>query len=243
MAHILTTTAFMATCLVDQIYPEVGIAAVKVLRRVGVQVEYPHGQTCCGQPFYNSGFVEQAAALAKKTIEIFESYQTVVLPSGSCTAMIRVGYSELFKGDPEWRERAKALAGKTFELSEFIAKFAKDKMRNNSSPSEASYHDSCHMCRALGLKEEPRAALAQAGYKIHEMKESDRCCGFGGLFSLKMPQVSAAITKEKLKEGIESGAKVLVTADPGCLMQMRAVLEDEEIRVIHFAEALEVQTR
>jgi L-lactate dehydrogenase complex protein LldE len=227
--------ALFVTCLVDQIMPEVGVATVKVLRRAGVEVDFPPAQTCCGQPFFNSGFRDEAARLAKRTIEILEPYEAVVLPSGSCTAMIRAEYPHLLEHEPDWHKRAKKLGEKVFELSEFLVR---DEVMSNKVISDEvkphlsliTYHDSCHMCRLLGLRDEPREALTNAGCEIVELVESDRCCGFGGLFSMRMPEVSGAMTKDKLRRAAETGAEILVTADPGCLMQMRRVQGTEEKR-------------
>lgn len=214
--------ALFVTCLVDQIMPEVGVATVKVLRRAGFDVVFPTAQTCCGQPFFNSGFRDEAIKLAKRTIEVLEPYETIVLPSGSCTAMIRVEYAHMLEGEPDWMARAEKVGQKTFELSEFLVK--NKKMLSGGGKNHASviaYHDSCHMCRFLGLRDEPREVLTQAGCEIAEVDESDRCCGFGGLFSVRMPEVSRAMTEDKLRRAAKTGATTLVTADPGCLMQMR----------------------
>ena len=229
------------TCLVDQVMPEVGVATVKLLRRAGYSVEFPEDQTCCGQPFFNSGFMGKTTQLARRTIEIFAPYETVVLPSGSCMTMIRAEYPHLFADDPEWHDRAVALASKTFELTEFLGKEGKLPQNEMVVDPAVTYHDSCHMCRTLKLKEQPRNALTAAGYTIHEMEESDRCCGFGGLFSIRMPEVSNAMTEEKLAQALNSMADVLVSSDPGCLMQMRGLAEG--IRVEHIAIMLEEATR
>ena len=236
-----TQVALCVTCLVDQIMPEVGVATVKLLRRAGYDVAFPEDQTCCGQPFFNSGFKEKTINLAKRTIEIFESQEIVVLPSGSCTTMIRKEYPHLFADDPEWHARAIALADKTFELTEFLGKEGKLPENTGEIDTAVTYHDSCHMCRNLGLKNEPREALTTAGYDIHEMKESDRCCGFGGLFSIRMPEVSNAMTQEKVDQALDTMADVLVTADGGCLMQMRGLAEGIDIK--HIAVMLEEATR
>ena len=234
--------ALLATCLVDQVLPEIGVATVKLLERAGHSVDFPEAQTCCGQPFFNSGYHTEAVRLAKRTIEIFEPYETVVLPSGSCTAMIRVEYAHLLHDEPDWERRAHALAEKTFELSEYLDRFGLPPIRPFAH-SSVTYHDSCHMCRLLGLRAEPRAALEKTGVFISEMAEPDRCCGFGGTFSLKMPEVSTAMTREKLRQAAETGAEVLITADPGCLMQMRRFAGEVGVRVEHLAVVLEERTR
>ena len=230
--------ALCVTCLVDQIMPEVGVAAVKLLRQAGCQVDFPAEQTCCGQPFFNSGYQEQARDLAKRLIEIFEPYSCVVLPSGSCTTMIRHEYPHLFDGEPLWQERAEKLAAKTFELGEFLTEETDWQPAGQLPPnSSVTYHDSCHMCRMLGLKEHPRELLAAAGAELHEMEHSDRCCGFGGLFSIKMPEVSNEMTAAKVKRALATGAAQLVTSDPGCLMQMRGLAGDR-ITITHLAVLL-----
>lgn len=240
--------ALFVTCLVDQLYPEVGVAAVKLLRRAGCQVDFPAQQTCCGQPFFNSGFRQQAAALARRTIEIFEPYEAVVLPSGSCTTMIRLEYTHLFEDEPEWQDRARQLAAKTFELSDFLVNqlgWLPDRPVGAEQASETpvTYHDSCHMNRLLGLGRESRQLLNAAGVSLCEMEESDRCCGFGGVFSARMHEVSTAMTAEKLRQAAETGAKTLVTADPGCLMQMRGLAGEGGPEVEHLATILEERTR
>lgn len=267
--------ALCVTCIVDQLMPEVGVATVKVLRRAGCEVDFPAEQTCCGQPFFNSGFREQAAQLARRAIEIFEPYDAIVAPSGSCTTMMRVEYPHLLEESPEWQERAQRLAEKTYELSEFLVhqlgwdpqpQTSKDLETSGDAPRPATgdqppapspqplaitYHDSCHMRRLLHLKEEPRELLAAIGCSLHEMEESERCCGFGGLFSLRMPEVSGAMTAEKLRQAADSlvlsedeaNAGTLVTADPGCLMQMRNMAGKDGPSVKHLAVVLEERTR
>jgi L-lactate dehydrogenase complex protein LldE len=233
-----------STCLVDQIMPEIGVATVKVLRRAGCHVDFPAEQTCCGQPFFNSGFQKQAVMLATRTIEIFEPYEAVVVPSGSCTTMIRLEYPHLLSGEPQWHGRAEALAAKTFELSEYLVDQVGWRPQGEADKRfSLTYHDSCHMKRMLGIKEAPRRLLEEVGCALHEMKESDRCCGFGGLFSFRLPEVSNAMTAEKLQLSSMTGADLLVTADPGCLMQMRGLAEDNGKKIQHLATILEEITR
>jgi L-lactate dehydrogenase complex protein LldE len=241
------------TCLVDQILPEVGVVAVRLLRRAGYHVEFPEAQTCCGQPFFNSGFRAEARRLARRMVEIFEPYDYVVAPSGSCVSMVRIEFPHLCADEPAWHARAERLAAKTYELSEFLVHVANwqpesARVDNQNAPENDSpvtnyglrvtYHDSCHMNRLLHLKHEPRALLAAAGHTIDEMPEADRCCGFGGLFSVRMPEVSNAMTADKLRQARDTGAPTLVTCDPGCLMQMRGLVDDS-IRVEHLAVVLE----
>lgn len=235
--------ALMVTCMVDQVMPQVGVAAVKLLRRAGYQVDFPVDQTCCGQPFYNSGFRDQAATLAQRTIEIFEDYAAVVLPGGSCAAMIRKEYPHLLEAWPVWHERAQQLAVKTFELSEFLVHQAGWQPHAAVRAPRVTYHDSCHMNRMIHVKAEPRTLLTAAGCTIVEMDESDRCCGFGGVFSIRMPEVSNAMTAEKLRRAGLTETDLLVTSDPGCLMQMRGLADRANVRVEHLAIVLEELTR
>lgn len=234
----LPRVALFVTCIVDQALPEVGVAAVRLLRRAGYEVDFPMSQTCCGQPFYNSGFRDEARRLAQRMIEIFEPYEAVVAPSGSCTAMVRVEFPHLFDELPGWRRRALRLAAKTYELSEFLVNVAGWQPEQSAAGLQVTYHDSCHMNRLLHLHDEPRSLLRAAGAQVVEMSEADRCCGFGGLFSIRMPEVSNAMTAEKLRQAEESGAPVLVTCDPGCLTQMRGLV-GAGLRVEHLAVVLE----
>lgn len=235
--------ALCVTCLVDQVMPEVGVATVRLLQRAGYEVDFPRRQTCCGQPFFNSGFLKEARRLARRTIDAFAEEPLVVLPSGSCTTMIRKEYAHLFEDEPRYHYRARRLAAKTYELSEFLAHKAQWQPPQKADAPDVTYHDSCHMCRLLGLREEPRHLLVQAGCQIREMSEPDQCCGFGGLFSLRMPQVSNAMTAEKLRQGAETGAERMVTADPGCLMQMRGLEAANGPKGVHLAVLLEEITR
>jgi len=233
--------ALFTTCMVDQIFPEVGVAAVRLLQRAGFSVLYPEKQTCCGQPFFNSGFQEEARKLARQTIETLLPYPAVVVLGGSCTGMLRVEYPHLFEGDPRWLNKAQTLAAKTFELSEFLAARIKLGPKPDiSDPITVTYHDSCHMLRVIGLKHQPRTLLEQVGCQLVEMEDAERCCGFGGVFTVRMHQVSQAITSGKLARAAHTGAPVLVTADPGCLMQMRSAQpEGSQTRIAHLAEILE----
>ena len=239
--------ALCSTCIVDQFLPEVGVAAVKVLRRAGCQVAFPAEQTCCGQPFFNSGFRQQAIKLATRTISIFEPHDAVLVPGGSCAAMIRMEYPHLLAGMAEWKDRALKLAAKTFEFSQYLTQELDWQPAKGSAEPHpdktVTYHDSCHMCRMLGLREEPRQLLKSANISLREMSESDRCCGFGGLFSIRMPEVSSAMTGEKLQQAMESGADVMVTADPGCLMHMRGLAQEGAPPIEHLATILEEATR
>lgn len=229
--------ALCVTCLVDQAMPAIGVATVQLLRRAGFEVVFPPEQSCCGQPFFNSGFRGAAARLAKRTIEIFEEYEWVVLPSGSCATMICHEYALLLAGEADWQKRAEQLAERCFELSVFLVRVAGWQPERVEARGVVSYHDSCHACRLLGVRGEPRQLLRAAGYEVVEMVEADRCCGFGGLFSVRMPALSNAITQEKIRQALATSAEVLVTIDPGCLQQIQGLAE-KRVQVKHLAEML-----
>ncbi|HBY92609.1 MAG: (Fe-S)-binding protein [Ardenticatenaceae bacterium] len=233
--------ALFVTCIVDQVYPEIGEATVRLLRRAGCEVDFPMAQTCCGQPFFNSGFRSEATHLAKRFVEIFEDYDAIVAPSGSCVTMVRIEYPHLLHQWPGWEQRALAVAAKTYELSEFLVDVCDWRPAGTHPDGVVTYHDSCHMCRLLGLRTEPRTLLDAAGTQRVEMRESDRCCGFGGSFSVRMPAVSNAMTREKLAQAQAAGATMLVTADPGCLMQLRGVAAADRVPLQprHLAEVLD----
>ncbi len=236
----MTHVSLFVTCLVDLFYPEVGEATVKVLRQHGVEVDFPPAQICCGQPVFNSGFREDAAAVARYNMRVFKDAEAVVLPSGSCTDMIREHYPHLFD-NPTEKEAAKAFTHKCYELSEYLSKVLGVTEYHSNFRGKITYHDSCHMCRGLGLQNEPRQAIAGVkGAQLIEMPSSDECCGFGGSFSVRLPEVSEAIMMSKLRFVAASGAEILVTADAGCMMHMAGGLSrrGEKMKVMHIAQVL-----
>ncbi|MEN8243065.1 MAG: (Fe-S)-binding protein [Chloroflexota bacterium] len=238
-----TKVYLFTTCMVDQVYPQVGVAVVRLLRKVGAEVIYPADQVCCGQPFFNSGFTKEAKNLAEQNIDLLQDADAVVIPSGSCTAMIRVEYPKLFAQQPALLEKAKQLAAKTYELTEFLNNFLEIlPLSEPNSRGAVTYHDSCHMCRHLKLRDEPRTLLQSSGFSIQEMEQSDRCCGFGGVFFTRMPELSHAMAQQKLNRATESGAEVVVTADPGCLMRMQ-LDSDGKQTIKHIAELLDEALR
>ncbi|HSH01313.1 MAG TPA: (Fe-S)-binding protein [Anaerolineae bacterium] len=239
------TVALFVTCLVDQIYPHIGVATLRLLRRAGYHVDFPLGQTCCGQPFANSGYQPQAIQLAHHTITTLEPYPAVVLPSGSCTTMLRHHYPQLLAADSAWHDRAQALAAKTFELTEFLTTRSALPAVTSPHTTPVTYHDSCHMCRTLRLRQPPRTTLHHINAPLHEHPESDRCCGFGGLFSTKMPDVAAAMThaKQNAIPHPNNQPATLVTADPGCLLQFQRHTPPDQPQPRHIAELLEEATR
>ena len=191
--------SLFVTCLIDQFFPEVGEAMVTVLRRLGVEVDFPVGQTCCGQPAFNYGFRQEAKKVARHFITVFEGDGPIVAPSGSCTAMVKVFYPELFRDEPQWCRRAEALSSRVYEFSQFLVGVLGVEDVGAVYPGRVTYHDSCHLLRELGVREEPRRLIrAVKGVELMEMQRPDACCGFGGTFSVKLPHISEAILGDKI---------------------------------------------
>ncbi len=233
--------ALFATCLADQLFPEVAVASVKLLRHLGVTVDFPQRQTCCGQPAYNAGYHQETREIAEHHLKVFEGYDYVVLPSGSCGSMVKTHYPELFVEAPERYVAARELAGRTFELTTFITDvLGKVDIGADLQHIHVTYHDSCHAMRFMQVREAPRKLLKAAGATLSEAEHHDVCCGFGGLFSVKMPEISTAMARAKLA-GIEaSGAEVLTSTDGGCLMQLLGTIQRStlKIKVQHVVELL-----
>ena len=233
--------ALFATCLVDAIRPRVGFAALSLLEAAGCVVEIPRGQTCCGQPALNSGDHDGAAAVARRTIALFEDYDAVVVPSGSCAGTIRTHYPDLFSAGSDWNRRALVLAAKTFELFTYLADVRHWRPERVALSATATYHDSCAGLRELGVKAQPRRLLAAIdGLKLAEMEGAETCCGFGGTFCVKYPAISNAIVSEKTASIAATGADLLLGGDLGCLMNMAGRLhrEGRTARAYHAAEVL-----
>ena len=234
------------TCLVDQLYPEVGVSVVRVLRRLGVEVDFPPGQTCCGQPVFNSGFTREAALLARRVLTSFSTgSHYVVVPSGSCAAMIRIFYTQLFHDDPDLREAAEELAVRVYEFSEFLVKVLGVDEVESRFDGKVTYHPSCHLMRELGVSEEPKTLITNVeGAELVEMNQATACCGFGGTFSVKYPQISAAMLDDKVQNVAGTGAGTLVACDMGCLMHIGGALSRRGIDVnpIHLAQLLDFTT-
>lgn len=233
--------ALFVTCLADLMRPSVAFASIRLLEQAGCVVEVPMQQTCCGQPGYNSGEYEATIPIAQQTIALFEHAEYVVAPSGSCAGMICHHYPKLLEGS--WRERALALAEKTFELTQFLA----DVVKLDSAPAlptalpPVTYHDSCAGLREMGVKQQPRQLLKTlCDVDVQEMQQSDVCCGFGGTFCAKMPDISEKMVDDKLKNASESGATLVTGGDLGCLLNIagRARRRGLELEVRHVAELL-----
>jgi len=231
-----------ASCMVDQLAPSVGESTVEVLEYLGVRVDFLDDQTCCGQPAFNSGFRSQAFPVAERFVELFEKVNgPIVVPSGSCAAMVRNYYGDLFRKDQQLSARAEAVGNRVYELTEFIAKFFGTESISGQMTGSATYHKCCHVLREIGVDEEPVEMLANIdGLEYQPLERADVCCGFGGAFSVKMPDISTAILDEKLDYIEATEAATVVAADTGCVYQMQGGLRrrGSEVQVIHIAELL-----
>jgi L-lactate dehydrogenase complex protein LldE len=229
-----------ATCLVDMFQSNVGKATVELLEHLGCEIDFPESQTCCGQPSYNSGYVKDTKEVMKRTIDTFMDAEYVVSPSGSCAYMLRE-YQHIFACDPIWEPKAKKLAEKTYELTQFIVDVLKVEDVGARFEGHVTYHTSCHMTRLLGVKEAPLILLKNVkGLLFTELPGKEQCCGFGGTFSVKMGQISEQMVDEKVRHVEETGAEYLIGADAGCLMNIGGRMErlGKKMKVLHIAEVL-----
>jgi L-lactate dehydrogenase complex protein LldE len=233
--------ALLVTCLVDFFRPSVGFAAVRLLRDAGCAVDVPAAQTCCGQPAWNSGDRARAKSVARGLIEAFEGYDHVVAPSGSCAATVAKDYPQMFADEPDWRARAEGLAARTHELVSFLTDVRGVARVEAACVAAATYHDSCSGLRSLGIKDQPRRLLASVeGLTLTEMADAEVCCGFGGTFCVKFPDISNKMAADKTANAAATGADLLLAGDLGCLMNMagKAAREGRPIRARHVAEVL-----
>lgn len=229
------------TCLVDLFRPNVGFAAIKLLEDAGCTVTVPKVQTCCGQPAYNSGDTTDAREIAKQVIAAFEAFDYVVGPSGSCMGMIRVHYPQLFPTDAGWRGRADGLAEKSHELLSFLRDVLGVESLAARYAETVTYHDSCSGLREMGVKAQPRALLGLvSGLTLEEMKENEVCCGFGGTFCVKYPEISGRMVADKVRNITGTAATTLLGGDLGCLLNMAGRLKREQVpvKIYHVAEVL-----
>lgn len=237
--------ALFVTCLVDQMWPSVGVSTLEVLRHVGCTVEFDERQTCCGQPAFNTGYSAEARQLAERFITMCEESQAeaIVSPSGSCTAMIH-HYPALFaeaQQDREWRKRARAVAERTFELSSFLVRVLKVEDVGARWTGRVTWHDACHALRDLNVYSEPRRLIGNVrGAEFVELENADSCCGFGGTFSVKYPEISVAILDQKIEAIEKAGVEAVVSGDASCLMQISGRLsrKGSSVRAMHLAELL-----
>lgn len=238
--------SLFVTCVVDQFFPEVGESTVRILRRLGVDVEFDPMQTCCGQPAFNTGYWKDARPLARRFLEAYQGGGYVVMPSGSCASMARVFYRELFHDDPALLQQVEDVGSRVFELSEFLVDvMGLDELQPPSEPppsSTVTYHESCHLRRELGAVRQARHLIdSAAGVELIEMEQSEVCCGFGGTFAVKYADISGAMLKEKLTHIRNCGAEAVVACDVTCLMHIGGGLQKRGIPVhtIHLAELLD----
>src|SRR5882762_5335900 len=239
--------SLFVTCLVDQFWPSIGTGAVQVLENAGCEVVFDERQTCCGQPAFNSGYRHEARSLAERFIEIFEDADAdaIVCPSGSCTAMVH-HFHELFPDDERWRKRAESIASRTYEFSSFLVNQLGIEDTGASFRGRVTWHDACHGLRDLGLRKEPRALIRNVrGADFIEMPNADSCCGFGGTFSVKFPEISVAILDSKVDAIIDAGVRAVVSADASCLMQIggRLSRRNSDVKTMHIAELLAARER
>ncbi len=229
----------MRTCLGDHLAPGIATAAARVLTRLGMEVTVPRAQTCCGQPGWSAGHPDQARQVARQALRAFGGDDPIVVPSGSCAAMITHGYAQMFAGEPE-EAAAQSMARRTVEFTQFIRDHELTPERSSDAPSSVTYHDSCHMLRLIGEKASPRSVLGGAGIPLTEMSDTDVCCGFGGAFSVSFPEVSGALGEQKARNAAETGADTLVGCDLSCLLHIagRARRTGVPLRVRHIAEVL-----
>lgn len=229
------------TCMVDAFFPEVGDASVQLLKHCGVEVSYPYGQTCCGQPAYNAGYRAEAKAAAEHFLSLFTGNDPIVTPSGSCAAMVKHHYPELFQDDPKLLEQAKRVGSRVFEMSQFLVGVLGAHEKVFRSTGTLTYHSSCHLTRLLGVQVEPLQLIsALKGAHYIPMPDATRCCGFGGTFMAKLPEISCALADEKAQSIIATGAETVTGCDSACLMNIRDALKrrGSSIRVAHLMQLL-----
>ena len=245
----MKTVQLFITCLLDTLYPETGEAVVAVLERAGARVEFPPGQTCCGQPAFNAGMRAEAKRVAQHILRVFENTTgAVVVPSGSCAAMIRHQYVELFAGEAAWLGRARALAERTFEFTEYLVDVLEVTDLGATYPGPVTYHPSCHLLREMQVSRQPRLLLEAVRdandpsrqLEVRQLHHGDECCGFGGVFSVEHPEISAAMLERKIGNVEASQAPVVVACDAGCITHLNGGLHrsGKNRRAVHIAEVL-----
>ncbi len=233
--------SLFVTCIVDQLFPRVGMAMAEVLERAGCTVDFPEGQTCCGQPAFNSGYREEAREVGRHFLDVFGEAEYIVVPSGSCTSMITHHYADLFQKEPERLAQALHIAPRVYEFTQFLLEVQKVEDVGARFDAVATYHDSCHALRELKIKDGPRRLLSHVrGLTLREMDPPEECCGFGGTFSVKFPEISGGMARTKIDAIVRTGADTVISIDSSCLMQIQGAMlhEGREIRAMHLAEVL-----
>ena len=240
--------SLFVTCIVDQLYPEVGVSVVRLLRRLGVEVDFPRDQTCCGQPVFNSGFVKKAELLAQRVLKSFQPADGVsedhyvVVPSGSCASMMRVFYPDLLRHDAQLHNQAVKLSERVYELSQFLVNVLGVTDVGASFDGNVTYHPACHLLRELGVSQEPKDLIRNVqGAQLVEMEQAETCCGFGGTFSVKYPHISEGMLEDKVNDIVKTEAQTLVSCDMSCLMHIGGALSRKsiDVRPVHLAQFLE----
>ena len=229
---------FFGTCVVDLIYPDAGMAAIQLLEREGLEVIFPQDQSCCGQPAFNSGFPDEARQVAREQIRVFHRDYPIVVPSGSCAGMMRCHYPELFEGT-ELQAAAEKFAGRVFELTEFLTRVLKVKLEDRGTPMKVTWHSSCHALREMGVIEDAKSLLRQLkNVELVELQNEKECCGFGGTFSVKHPEISGSMVRDKIDDIQATGAPAVISGDCACLLHITGAAEKRKLPVKgrHIAE-------
>lgn len=240
MSKIPEKVYFFGTCLIDMSYPDAGMAAINLIQREGVKVIFPSDQSCCGQPAYNSGFPDEARAVARKQVRIFNKDYPVVVPSGSCAGMMKHHYPKLFEKDSDL-DKVKAFSSRIYELTEFLVHVLNIKLEDRGKPVTVTWHSSCHALREMGVIEDSKSLIRQLkNVRLKELENENQCCGFGGTFSVKHPDISAAMVKDKIEDIQNTGASRVLSGDCGCLMNITGAMNYRNIPVkgLHIAEFL-----
>lgn len=241
MPYMSQRISLFVTCLVDQLFPEIGLGMAKVLERLGFKTEFREEQTCCGQPAFNSGFITEARDVAQHFLHVFDGAEIIVVPSGSCCSMIRNHFADLFQKNTPLRKLTEQMVPQVYEFSEFLVEVAGIEDVGATFDSTVTYHDSCHALRELQIREQPRQLLRNVrGLKFSEMDPPEECCGFGGTFSVKFENISADMLDGKISSILRTGADTVVSIDPSCLMQIRGGLSRRRlpVKTKHLAEIL-----
>jgi len=236
--------SLFVTCIIDQLFPQVGLAMCQVLERIGYTVDFPEAQTCCGQPAFNTGYREEARQVARHFLKVFRDAEHIVVPSGSCTAMIVHHYPGLFANEPRWLEETGRLTPRLWEFSKFLLEVARVEDVGARYDGVVTFHDSCHGLRELGIKEGPRRLLGNVrGLTLREMEPAEECCGFGGTFAVKFPEISGGMGRAKIEAIRSAGAGAVVGIDSSCLLHIGGMLSRAglDVRTLHLAEVLAQQ--
>ena len=229
---------YFGTCLADTLYPEAGLAGIRLIERENVNVIYPQAQSCCGQPAYNTGYFKEARAVARQQLEAFRENYPIVVPSGSCAGMLKLHYPKLFEDRPEI-EAVQKFSQRVFELSEFLLRVLDVHLADRGQPIKVTWHSSCHARREMEITEDSKALIQQLeNVELIELAREHECCGFGGTFAVKHPQISAAMVHDKVADIQATGASRMITGDCGCLMNISGVMAKENIPIAgqHLAE-------